>query len=262
MDLLLPSAIADGLAARRFGCRVYHYHRIGSTNDRARQLAQAGAPEGTVVVAEEQTSGRGRLGRTWLAPPRSCLLVSIVFRPDMPAPQAFRLTMLASVAAAVAVERVAGITPRITWPNDLLVGGKKLAGILSEASAIGKRLQFAVVGIGLNVNFEPDLYPEIAATATSLRAQTGREVSRVRLLQQLLAEMESRYETLVAGAQDSLFAEWRLRLGTLGQQVTVSEGEHRECGLAADVAADGSLILRRDDGSTRIVAVGDVTLRS
>lgn len=262
MDLLLPEAVAEGLATARFGRHVLHCEQIGSTNDYARELALAGAPEGTIVVAEEQTSGRGRLGRVWLAPPRSCLLLSLIFRPSLPAGEAFRLTMLTSVAAACAVETVSGVVPAIKWPNDLLVGGKKLAGILSEASALEDRLDYAVVGLGLNVNFDPARYPEIANSATSLSAVTGGEVSRLRLLQALLWEVEARYETLVPGRADVLWQEWRRRLGTLGQQVLVSEGERREYGLAADVTPDGSLMLRRADGSAVTIAVGDVSLRA
>ncbi len=262
LELLLPEAIAAGLATVRFGRRIYHYERIGSTNDVARDLARAGAPEGTVVIAEEQTSGRGRRGRTWLAPPRSCLLVSLIFRPPLPAGEAFRLTMLTAVAAAGAVEKVSGIAPEIKWPNDLLVDGKKLAGILSEAATIEDRLEYAVVGLGLNVNFDPARHPEIAATATSLSTLSGGEVSRVQLLQALLAEIEARYETLVPGMVDVLWQEWQHRLGTLGRQVVVTEGGRSEYGLAEAVAPDGSLLLRRADGSLLTVAVGDVSLRA
>lgn len=260
---LSPATIAGTLRTGRFGRALHYFATAGSTNDIARELARSGAPEGTVVLAEEQTRGRGRLGRAWLAPPRSCLLLSLVLRPALAVEEAFRLTMLCSVAAAVAVERATGLRPELKWPNDLLLGGKKLAGLLSEASALGGRLEYAVVGIGLNVNFDPLVFPDIASTATSLQAALGRPASRLGLLRELLAEVEDRYSQLFAtsAAEDALWLEWRRRLGTLGRQVVVTEGERRERGLAYDVARDGSLLLRRDDGSEVAIAVGDVTLR-
>jgi BirA family transcriptional regulator, biotin operon repressor / biotin---[acetyl-CoA-carboxylase] ligase len=262
LELLTPERISAGLQTERFGREIHYYEQIGSTNDIAHSLAEKGAPEGTIVVAEEQTRGRGRLGRAWLAPAGSALLVSIIFRPDLPVRQAFRLTMLSSLAGAVAVELAAGFSPSIKWPNDLLVADKKLAGILSEASVAGSELQFLVVGIGLNVNFDPAQYPEIAQTATSASAVAGHDVSRLEILQHLLGEIEARYATLYAmDEEDPLWTEWRSRLGTLGREVTVTEGEQRERGTAIDVTRDGSLLLRRHDGSVAEIAVGDVTLR-
>lgn len=263
MESLTPAAIGAGLHTERFGRWVHYFERTGSTNDVARSLAVEGAPEGTLVIAEEQAAGRGRLGRSWLAPARSCLLMSLILRPSVPATQGFRATMLCAVAAAMAVERVCEVRPAVKWPNDLLLGGKKLAGVLSEASAVESRLDWVVVGVGLNVNFDPALYPEIAATATSLQAELGREVSRLGLLRTFLEELEAGYRYLApaAGGHDRLWEEWKGRLDTLGRQVTVTEGDRRVSGLAEDVLPDGSLVLRRDDGSTLAIAVGDVTLR-
>ncbi|MHB1131987.1 MAG: biotin--[acetyl-CoA-carboxylase] ligase [Chloroflexota bacterium] len=262
-DDLSPAAVAASLRLARFGRHYHYYERAGSTNDIARDLARQGAPEGTLVLADEQTAGRGRLGRVWLAPPRSCLLMSLLARPALALTQSFRLTMLAACATVAAVEVVTGLRPRLKWPNDLLLGEKKLAGILSEASAIGERLEWIVVGIGLNVNFEPAGFAEVAATATSLCAALGRPVPRRELLVEFLWQVEQRYPSLSGeGEDDPLWAEWRGRLATLGAQVVVTEGERRERGLAFDVAPDGSLCLRRDDGSEIAIAVGDVTLRA
>lgn len=260
-----PAAIAGALRTARFGRHLHYFETAGSTNDIARELARAGAPEGTLVLAEEQTRGRGRLGRAWLAPARSCLLFSMVLRPELKVEDGFRLTMLCSVATAAAVESQTALSPQIKWPNDLLLDGKKLAGLLSEASALANRLEYAVVGIGLNVNFDPRAFSEIAPVATSLQAVLGRPVSRLGLLRELLAEVEGRYSQLFvesSSGADPLWSEWRRRLGTLGQQVVVTEGERRESGLAYDVARDGSLLLCRDDGSEVAIAVGDVTLRT
>lgn len=264
MERLTADDLAPGLRTERFGRRVIYLQSTGSTNLVARDLARSGAPEGTLVIAEKQTQGRGRMGRTWLAPAGSSLLLSILFRPSLPPTLAFRLTMLSSVAMAMAVERACEIRPSIKWPNDLLLGDKKLAGILSESSLAGQELDYAIVGIGINVNFDTSSFPEIAATATSLQAALGRAVSRLGLLQAFLNELEAgcQYLAPATDGADRLWSEWRDRLSTLGKQVTVTEGEHRESGLAEEVAADGSLVLRRDDGSTVSIAVGDVTLRA
>ncbi|MCL4465841.1 MAG: biotin--[acetyl-CoA-carboxylase] ligase [Chloroflexi bacterium] len=262
-DDLTPAALTTALRSQRVGRHYHYYPSTDSTNDIATDLARAGAPEGTLVLAEEQTRGRGRLGRRWLAPARSCLLLSLLLRASLPVGEAFRLTMLCSLAAAKAVRATTGLSPALKWPNDLLLGGKKLAGILSEASALAGTLEWAVVGIGLNVNFEPLASPEIAATATSLQAALGRPVDRLPLLCAFLEEVENHYPLLwvADGAEDSLWGEWRGRLATLGRQVVVREGERRVAGLAYDVGRDGSLLLRRDDGDEVAMAVGDVTLR-
>lgn len=262
VDSLSGDAVGAGLNTTRFGRRVRHYDLAGSTNDLARELALAEAPEGTVVVAEEQSQGRGRLGRTWLAPAGTCLLVSVIFRARLPVADAFRLTMLSSVAMLAAIERTAGVKATIKWPNDLLAGDKKLAGILSEASSVGDCLQFAVVGVGLNVNFDPLVFPEIAATATSLRAILGRPVPRVPILQRFLEELEAHYDELWPDGEDRLWRRWRDEMDTLGRRVVVTDGERRQEGQAVGVSPDGSLLLRREDGNVATIAVGDVTLRT
>jgi BirA family biotin operon repressor/biotin-[acetyl-CoA-carboxylase] ligase len=268
MDRIDPSRIQAALTTRVFGRELVYLPRTGSTNDVAKDLAAQGAPEGTVVLADEQMTGRGRMGRRWLAPPGTCLLCSILFRPHLPPTQAQRLTMLCSLAAADAVEQVAGLRVSVKWPNDLVIESQisnlksrnwcKLAGVLTETGVMGDRLDFVVVGIGINVNVEPDVIPTLAPDATSVLAEVGRRVDRGALLVALLDGVERRYEALRAGA--SPHREWAARLATLGQPVAVTTSEEVLTGVAESVDEDGALLLRTPDGALRRLLAGDVTL--
>ena len=257
-DRLSPEVIRAGLRTEFIGRNVVYRPSVTSTNDLARALAAQGAPEGTLVLAEEQTAGRGRLGRVWLSPAGTSLLFSLIFRPALRPGQAFRLAMLCSLAAARAIEAVTALPIHLKWPNDLVLRGKKLGGVLAEASLTGERLDFVVVGLGLNVNLDVSTLPEIAATATSLSTELGRPVARLPLLQRILQEIEAGYRDV---AQDeALRAAWAARLSTLGQMVRVTGGTEDE-GLAEGVDADGALLLHRADGTLVRITVGDVTLR-
>lgn len=255
MDALTPDLVAAGLGTCWLGRKIVHFESTGSTNDEARQLALAGTPEGTLVLAEEQTAGRGRLQRAWIAPPGQALLFSLVFYPAQAPQSAFELTMLSSLACMQAVQAQAGLRPAIKWPNDLLLEGRKLAGILSELGQAGERL-YAVVGIGLNVNTDLSPWPEVAQQATSLRQALGHPVPRLPLLQEILRRIEARYDRLRAG--QSPYEEWVANLATLGRQVRVTAGEEMLEGLASGVDPDGALRLTLADGTTRRVLVGDV----
>jgi BirA family biotin operon repressor/biotin-[acetyl-CoA-carboxylase] ligase len=257
------------LTTATFGRRLIYRPQIGSTNDLAKDLASEGAPEGTVVVADEQTAGRGRLGRRWLAPPGSALLCSILFRPTLPLRNAPQLTMVCALAAADAVATVARLDVALKWPNDLIVatGGRgeaaawrKLAGLLTETGVMGDRLDFVVVGIGLNANVPAEVLPQIAPRATSLRAETGREADREALLASLLAGIERRYAALQAG--QSPHTEWAARLATLGRSVRATTPQGPVEGVAEAVDAAGALLVRAADGTLHRLVAGDVTLAS
>jgi BirA family biotin operon repressor/biotin-[acetyl-CoA-carboxylase] ligase len=261
-ESLSPDSIRSGLATRFVGQTVHYWPAVGSTNDELKRLAEAGAPEGTLALADEQTAGRGRLrGRTWVAPARSSLLMSLLFRPAWLAPtQTGQLTMLCALAAADAVAEVAGLQPGLKWPNDLLLDGKKLAGVLTELSFAGDKLAWAVVGVGLNVNADFAGQADLAATATSLSMAVGRPVSRLRLLHAYLAGVEARYEALRTGR--SPHREWAARLATLGQAVAVHAPDGVYQGIAEGVDEAGALLLRQSSGEVVRILAGDVTLKS
>ena len=244
------------------GQQIEYRARTASTNTVAKLLAGQGAPEGTVVIADLQDAGRGRLDRRWLSPSNANLLLTIVFCPSLRPSEAQRLTMICALATVDAIQTVTGLSARLKWPNDILVSGKKVGGILTELGLRGGELGFAVVGIGLNVNMSQDDLPEeLRPVATSLAEELRCDVDREDLLCALLARIETRYDALRAG--EAPVDEWMRNLATLGELVTVNEphGAMRLEGIAEAVDEDGALLLRLADGSLRRVLAGDVTLR-
>ncbi len=257
-DALSSLSVANELGTAIVGKRVLYYSRLTSTMDVAREEARKGAAEGTVVLAGEQTAGRGRLKRNWLAPPGNVAL-SVVLYPRVP--ELSSLIMLASLAAVHSVAAVAGIVPGLKWPNDVLVGGRKVAGILIETDArpsAGARVAYAVVGIGINVDLNPTHFPEIEPTATGLSLEASEPVSRLSLVRALLVELDALYLRLRSG--ESLYEEWRDRLVTLGQRVRVHSVEAAYEGIAESVDRDGSLLVRTAAGGLTRVVAGDVSL--
>jgi BirA family biotin operon repressor/biotin-[acetyl-CoA-carboxylase] ligase len=249
-------ALRESLTTSFVGRRLEYRAALGSTQDLGRELAQAGTAEGTVVLAGRQTAGRGRLSRSWVSPGGG-LYLTVVLRPS--AQHLKALVIIAALAVARAIERLTGLQTSLKWPNDVLVAGRKIAGILSESELVGEGVSYALVGIGVNVNADMAAYAEAAPLATSVMTELGQEVSREALAAGLLNEFEALY--LAAQAGEPIDQEWRARLGMLGKEVRVRSGEQVEEGLAEDVDRDGSLILRRADGSRMTIAAGDVTLR-
>ena len=255
-DSLSSASIADNLQTHFIGQRVIYYPKLISTMDVARREAQRGAVEGTVVVAGEQTGGRGRIKRTWLSPKGSIALSIILYPSVLHLPC---LIMLASLAVVHSIEKVAGLKSQVKWPNDVLINGRKVSGILVESEVRGDMVDYATIGIGINANLSLSDFPEISSTATSLSDELGRDVSRLDVIQCLLLEIERLYLTLQAGG--SIYEEWRDSLVTLGKRVYVKSGETVYEGIAESAARDGSLLLRRSDGNLTKIVAGDVTLR-
>jgi len=256
-DSLSPALITDNLKTRFIGQKVLYYPQLTSTMDIARQEALRGAAEGTAVVADEQTGGRGRVKRLWLSPQGS-IAISIILYPgviNLP-----YLIMLASLAVASSIEAVTGLKPSIKWPNDVLVNGKKACGILIENKVKGKDVLCAIIGIGINVNFRPADFDGIPPTATSLAGESGGYVSRLDLIRRLLVETEGLYLRLPDA--ESIYRGWRSRLETLGRKVQVKSGKTTLEGIAESVAGDGSLLLRHSNGSSTRIVAGDVSLRN
>ncbi len=253
---LSPASITSNLGTHFVGQRVICYPSLTSTMEVAKQEAQLGAVEGTVVIADEQTAGRGRIKRVWLSP-KGSLALSIILYPSVV--NLSSLIMLASLAVVHSIGAVTGWRSQIKWPNDVLVDGRQVCGILIESSVRANIVDYAIIGIGVNVNLKLSDFPEIQSIATSLSAELGRGVSRLGVVRRLLVEIERLYLALQAGG--TIYEEWRDSLVTLGRRVRVKSGKTVYQGVAESVAGDGSLLLRHSDGSlTRIVA-GDVTLR-
>ncbi len=259
---MLPSTaeIAAKLDTVCIGTKIEVHQEIGSTNDRARELARQGAPDGTVVIAEYQSSGRGRLQRRWYAPPGTSLLMSLLLKPDLAPHQAQRATMLCSLAAVEAIEQEAGLSASVKWPNDLHLRGRKLGGVLTELGEIeAGHLTYVVVGMGINVNLDPEQLPETMTPPISLAAALGHPVSRNALLVAFLNKLDAHYQAMRAGW--SPHQRWRQYLNTLGQEVHVSTPAGVIKGVAEDVDADGALLVRQPNGVVKHVLAGDVTLR-
>ena len=256
-EQLSVESIRDALNTKYIGRPTLYYPSVSSTMDVARQSIAKGAAEGTVILADEQTSGRGRLGREWVSPPDSSLMLSIILYPKLA--QIQRLTMVACIAIARCIEDVAYLETSIKWPNDVLINGKKVSGVLIESDVAGDKVNYAIVGMALNVNLEVDIFPEIAAIATSLKREIGLHFSRLDMAASLLGEFEDVYNALRKG--EPIQQEWKRRLKTLGQKVTVRCGDVVRKGVAEDVDDDGNLLLRLPNKKLEVISAGDVTLK-
>jgi BirA family biotin operon repressor/biotin-[acetyl-CoA-carboxylase] ligase len=255
-DSLSAASITDNLETHFIGQRVIYYPRLSSTMEMAkREAAKRRAAEGTVIIADEQTAGKGRLKRVWLSP-RGNIALSVILYPDMDYLPS--LIMVASLAVVHSIETVTGLKSQVKWPNDVLINGRKVCGILVESYVRGNMVDYAIIGIGLNVNLRISDFPDIPFNATSLSDELGREVSSLDVIRQLLVEMERLYLVLPTG--DSIYEEWRDSLVTLGRRVRVKSGKAMYEGVAESVTIDGSLLLRHADGSLTKIVGGDVTL--
>ncbi len=253
-----PVSISSDLGTRILGKPIVYLDRTGSTNDVAKELANAGNPEGTVVITDEQTAGRGRLGRSWVAPAYSSVLMSLLFRPKLALEDTGRITMAAALGTCDAVTAVTGLKPTIKWPNDILLNGRKCAGILAEASCEENQVAYVIIGIGINVNFSTTSVSGIAAEATTISDELKNFVSRELLIKEMLRAIEKYYSLALEG-QD-LHTAWAANLTTLHRQVTVLLPSGKEEGWAEDVDQQGALLLRRPDGSLTRVLAGDVLM--
>jgi BirA family biotin operon repressor/biotin-[acetyl-CoA-carboxylase] ligase len=257
MDTLSAELILSGLETATIGRYIVYRSEVLSTNSEARRMAAEGSPEGTLVLAEHQIAGRGRLDRRWIAPPQSSLLLSLVFRPQLAANRIQLLTMLCGLAVVDAIELETGLRTALKWPNDIVHQGDKLGGILTEAELGGSRIDYVVVGIGLNVNLDPaQLGDGLLQSATSLSHALGRPVDRLPLLLSLLQQVEARYLDLGNGIEP--VEEWTRRLDTLGKRITITEAGVRREGTAEGVDDNGALRVRLLDGQLVTVIAGDI----
>ena len=260
-DRLIPREIQRGLNTRIMGSRVVCLDSTASTNDIAWQEALAGASEGTVILAEEQTAGRGRMGRVWESPPRAGLLMSLILRPEVDPQDAHLITIVGAVAVAEALRERARLDARIRWPNDITIKDRKVAGILVEGRRLATGAVF-VLGIGLNVNtLSEDLPPSLREIATSLAIESGRSLVRADVMRWLMMALERWYRDFRFGDYGRIARLWRRRSSTLGRRVLLVESGREFKGTVLDLSLEEGLIVRLDNGVTRIFHPSTVTLR-
>ncbi|HEY3863441.1 MAG TPA: biotin--[acetyl-CoA-carboxylase] ligase [Verrucomicrobiae bacterium] len=265
--LAAPDALhADDLQARLgitrvVGREIHVFQETTSTNDVAARLARGGAEEGAVVFAESQTKGRGRLGREWLSPAGKGLWFTVLLRPNKSPQETTQLTVAAATALARAVKHQTGLAPEIKWPNDILIRGRKIAGILTEMRAELDRVQDVLLGIGIDVNLDADDFPPaLRGIATSLKIQSGQKVNRSELAVEILRELDRDYHELTEGRFERLAEQWEAGCTTLGRLVAIRVGDRVIRGRAESLGEDGALLVRGAHGHLERIIGGDVTL--
>lgn len=250
---LIPYEITRALGTHIIGKRVICLDVADSTNDEAWRLFQEGAPEGTAVFAEAQQEGRGRFGRRWLCPTGAGVLVSVILSPDIDGRRSSVLTVMGAIAAADALNEHVRVPALIAWPNDVIAKGKKLGGILVEARKDPRRGQAFILGMGLNVNIDPQQMPEeIRPIATSLKILTGRSVDRVALVRELLRSLDRWYADVVHARYGGISQEWRQYSADLGERITIEHAGRRYTGRVLDLSVEEGLVLRLDHGATKV----------
>lgn len=256
-DRMIPEELTWRLPAKIIGRKVLSFAATDSTMDVAHRLAAAGEPEGTVVVAERQTRGRGRLGRSWISPAGQGIYASVILRPKLPTAAAPILTLLAAVAVVRAARAAAGVAAQIKWPNDVVVRGRKVAGILIEVNAELNRVRAAVIGIGLNVNTPKSALPKLA---TSLAVERGEPCDRLAVARALLVALDELYGELRRHGRGPILKDWRADSMTLGRRVRVACQDRHVDGEALNITENGALLVRTDHGRTETVAAGEVLI--
>lgn len=257
-DLLLPGEIALNLQTNYFKGPFYHFLSLASTNDLAKELARQGFPEGTTLVAEGQTGGRGRLGRIWESPAGEGLYVSLILRPSLPPAELPKITLMAAVAVVRALERVVQVKAGIKWPNDIILQGKKLGGILTEMETESDQMSHLVLGLGLNIN-TASFPPPLAPFATSL-ALEGCSASRLAILKAWLESLDSLYEGFLSRQFSAILDSWRQASVTLGKEVSIRLGNRTISGRALDLNQDGVLLVETASGRIEYVISGEIAL--
>ena len=260
-DLLIPQEVQIGLFTKYIGKEIYYFPELKSTNIIAKEKAShraEGMDEGTLIIAERQSAGKGRLGREWFSPAGGIWL-SIILFPQLSPSYISRITLITAVAVIKAIKIYTQIESKIKWPNDILINEKKVCGILTEMSAELDIINWVVVGIGINVNTDHRKFPEdIQENTISLKETSGKEVLRVKLVQTFLQEFEKYYEKLKRKEFPSILREWKLYSHTLGKKIRVDMGERIITGEAIDINESGALILKKEDGELAEIISGTI----
>ncbi|HBV89231.1 MAG TPA: biotin--[acetyl-CoA-carboxylase] ligase [Desulfosporosinus sp.] len=261
-DILSSAEVCPGLASEVFGRKEYiYYQETDSTNSRARDLAAKGYPEGTVVVADMQTSGRGRRGRNWYSPSNQGIYMSVILRPVLPLKEISRISLVTAVAAAETFQEELNLPARIKWPNDILINNKKIAGILAEVVTDMDGIEYIVVGIGLNINNRLHDFPsDLRTLATSAQVEDEHLVSRVKVLQGLLARLENHYFDLLAGKFANTLEKGRNLSVVIGKELSLDTINGVLVGQAVDIDDNGFLLLRDKSGNVHTIISGEITI--
>lgn len=238
--------------------RVYRYSTLGSTNDEAKRLAMLGEPNGTLVVADIQTAGRGRSGRQWVTPPGAAIAMSLILHPPIPSFQIAQVALLGGLAALEGIEQTTGLTAQLKWPNDVLINGRKVAGVLAEATFTGDKLESVVVGIGVNVNAGPPLDLKLDYPATCLAVEVGHPLDREPLVNAIVTAFDARYQQLGTAA---LRQAWAKHLAMFGKMVKAIGPGETVFGTLEGVTDEGAVVILLESGERRTVLAGDVHLR-
>lgn len=254
---LLPYELQRDLSTEYVGREIHYYSEVDSTNEVAKKLANEGAPEGTIVIAESQSSGRGRRGKKWLSPSGG-VWMTIILRPDIPPAKAPQLTLVTGVAVAETLDEECKLDVGIKWPNDILIGEKKVCGILTEANINPQGLEYVVVGVGIDLNVDVNAFPpNLRKGATSLKQELEKEIYSVKLVQRFLKNFETLYNDFKTGNFPEILKEWRKLSKTIGLNVEVRKKGKVVRGEAVGITNEGVLILEMDDGSLRKVISGE-----
>lgn len=261
-EALSLTELKQGASASNWVDRVQLLETVVSTQEEAKQLAESGAPEGTTVIAEEQTGGRGRMRRKWFSPRYKGIWMSVVMRPKLPLLQTPQLTLLAGVAVCRAIRRVTRVDAGIKWPNDLLAGGRKICGILLESSLREGELHYCIAGIGISANMTEEDYPDVLReVATSLRIQQGGiPVDRSVLIGAVLEELELQYQLYMEQGFGPIKEQWESMSVTLGRQIALNTPQGRVEGVAAGLDDMGGLLLRQSSGEISSVCSGEIEI--
>jgi len=261
-DLLLPNEIQNGRKTKIIGKDIQYYKEVISTNNQAKLAAQQDADEGTIIVSETQSSGRGRLARGWYSPVEKGIWFSVILRPHFLPQEAPKCTLMAAVAIAKAIATTTEIQVGIKWPNDILYNKQKLVGILTEMNAEMDCINYIIIGMGINVNIQKNEFPqELQQIATSLAIIKGEKISRVKLLNEILFQIETLYNIAQAEGFVKILEEWKKYSVTLGKNVDVIGINDTFTGVAMDIDADGALLVKTETGIKRVLA-GDVSIRA
>ncbi len=259
-DILTQTEICQGLKTSRIGTHIFTFDTIDSTNEEAKRQGQAGAPDGSVFVAEQQTGGKGRLGRVWTSPKGEGIWFSILLRPKDSPLQISNITLLAGLAVCRAIRKFSGCPALIKWPNDVVIGSKKVCGILTEISAEVDCIHYLIIGIGINANTQK--FPEeLSVKATSLQIETGTPVLRAKLLQAVLAEFEFLYLSFPTAKEPEFLDLYRSLCVSLNRRVSTVRRGKVISGKAIDITPQGELFVQMDSGEKISINAGEVTVQ-